>query len=92
MSRRRKGLPKPSPSHPQQQPTTKPPQTPAATVTTTISESHYSGPLPPASELEAYNRVDPTFANRVVSMAEAFAEHARRLEAEAMSAERSAQN
>lgn len=32
MSRRKKGLPKPSPSHPQQQPTTKPPQTPDATV------------------------------------------------------------
>ena len=74
MSRRRKGLPKPSPSRPKQQPTTQPPQTPAATVTTTISESHYSGPLPPASELEAYNRVDPTFASRVVSMAEAFAD------------------
>lgn len=55
MSRRKKGLPEPSPSHPQQQPTTKPPQTPAATVTTTISVSHYSGPLPPASELEAFN-------------------------------------
>lgn len=55
MSRRKKGLPRLSPSHPHQQPATKPPQTPAATVTTTISESHYSGPLPPATELEAFN-------------------------------------
>ena len=63
------------------------PQT-QGTVTATIQQSHYSGPLPQASELEAYNRIDPTFATRIVAMAESFAEHAQRLEAEAVKQER----
>ena len=67
-----------------------PGQVPGTRVAT-LSESHYSGPLPQASDLEAYNRIDPTFANRIVTMAESFAAHTQRLEAEAMRQERSDQ-
>ena len=61
------------------------------TITTRVTESSYSGPLPPATELEAYDRVHPGAAERIISMAESFASHTQRLEAEAMRQERSAQ-
>lgn len=57
-------------------------------VTREISAS-YSGPLPPASQLEAYNRIDPTFAERIVSMAEGYAAHTQRLESKLVDQERS---
>ena len=49
----------------------------------------YSGPLPPAVELEAYGRIDGTFPERIVSMAESYAAHQQDLERQAMSQERS---
>lgn len=30
----------------------------------------YTGPIPPAAELEKYNSIDPTFASRLILMAE----------------------
>ena len=78
-------LPEQSEQSPADQPS--PPQIQGA-VTATIQQSHYTGPLPRASELEAYNRIDPTFATRIVAMAESFAEHTQRLEAEAVKQER----
>ena len=63
----------------------------SGTTVATISESHYSGPLPQTTDLEAYGRIDSTFPDRIVSMAESFAAHAQRLEAEAMRHERSEQ-
>lgn len=47
--------------------------------------------MPKASELEAYNRIDPTFANRIFTMAEGFATHVQQLEREVMREERAAQ-
>lgn len=38
-------------------------------------EFHYSGPLPPASELEAYGRVDASLPNRIVSLTESSLAH-----------------
>lgn len=49
----------------------------------------YSGPLPPAVELEAYRRIDATFPERIVAMAESYAAHQQDLERQAMSQERS---
>ena len=85
--RRRRQAPKPA-----TRPTTPTAEATQGTVATrtTIQES-YSGPLPKASELEAYNRIDPTFANRIFTMAEGFAEHVQQLEREAMREERVAQ-
>ena len=60
-------------------------------VRTRISESSYSGPLPPSTELEAYERVLPGAAERIISMAESFAAHVQRLERDAMRHEASAQ-
>lgn len=60
-------------------------------VATRITESSYSGPLPPSTELEAYDRVLPGAAERIFSMAESFAAHTQHLEVEAMRQERSAQ-
>lgn len=37
----------------------------------------YSGPIPPADELAAYNRIEPDLVNRIVSMAEDEALHRR---------------
>ena len=48
-----------------------------------ITES-YSGPLPPSVELAEYERVLPGSADRIVSMAEGYASHNQRLEAEAL--------
>ena len=60
-------------------------------VTTRITESSYSGPLPPSTELEAYDKVLPGAAERIFSMAESFAAHTQCPEAEAMRQERFAQ-
>lgn len=40
---------------------------------------HYSGPIPPSSELARYNEIDPTFANRIMAMAEKNAENVRQV-------------
>ena len=58
-----------------------------ATVQAEIAS--YSGPLPPAIELEAYRRIDASFPERIVSMAERFGDHRQDLEKEAMQQERS---
>lgn len=35
----------------------------------------YSGPLPPAAEMERYAQIDPSFAERIIKMAENEASH-----------------
>jgi len=40
----------------------------------------YQGPLPPSQELDRYNKIDNTFANRIVTMAEKQAEHRQKME------------
>jgi len=45
-----------------------------------VARFQYSGPLPPASELEAYERALPGSADRIVRMAEGEAEHRRAME------------
>lgn len=61
------------------------------TVSTEFSRSTYEGPLPPSTELAAYDHVLPGAADRIISMAENFAAHTQALEAEAMRQEGSAQ-
>ena len=40
----------------------------------------YQGPLPPSQELDRYNKIDNTFANRIVTMAENQAKHRQEME------------
>lgn len=40
----------------------------------------YQGPLPPSQELDRYNKIDHTFANRIVTMAENQAKHRQEME------------
>ena len=47
---------------------------------TQISSSHYRGPIPPASELIAYNQAIPNGAERILSMAEKQSTHRMELE------------
>jgi uncharacterized membrane protein len=47
---------------------------------TTVQMTSWQGPLPPASELEHYNRVCPGGAERILAMAERQAEHRMQLE------------
>ena len=47
----------------------------------------YSGPLPPATELAAYNEVHPGAANRIIRMAESYADHTQELEKAALKLE-----
>lgn len=56
----------------------------AVQVRTTES---YSGPLPPADQLAAYDKVEPGAANRIIVMAEDYAKHSRALEQTALSLE-----
>lgn len=56
----------------------------AVQVRTTES---YSGPLPPADQLAAYDKVEPGAANRIIVMAEDYAKHSRELEQTALSLE-----
>ena len=56
----------------------------SATLTQTTS---FSGPLPPAAELQAYDNAVPGAAERIVRMAEGYAEHTRELEGMAMKLE-----
>ena len=92
MARRRRRTP-PARKNSTQEPTqaARPVRPEEQSVTTRITESSYSGPLPPSTELEAYDRVLPGAAERIISMAERFAAHTQHLEAEAMRQERSAQ-
>lgn len=60
------------------------------TVKASYTEASYSGPLPPASELAEYDRILPGAAERIVSMAERFAEHRQELEKQAMQSAQSA--
>ena len=65
-----------------------PPSPAQTTIRREISRS-YSGPLPPADELAAYESVLPGAAERIVAMAEGYAKHTQLLETEAMRQERS---
>ncbi|MDE0059039.1 MAG: DUF2335 domain-containing protein [Defluviicoccus sp.] len=47
----------------------------------------YSGPLPPADQLAAYDEVEPGAAKRIIVMAEEYAEHSREMERTALSLE-----
>ena len=63
-------------------PANKGPDTPtvhtAAAVTKTTTS--FSGPLPPASELQAYENVVPGAGERIIAMAESYAAHDQALE------------
>ena len=59
----------------------------AVEVRTTES---FSGPLPPAAELAAYDKVHPGAADRIIRMAESYAEHTQELEKTALGLEGSA--
>ena len=61
-------------------------RTRAAVQVRTTTES-YSGPLPPAAELAAYDQVHPGSANRIVVMAEQYAAHIQGLETTAFTLE-----
>ena len=89
MSRRRRARP-PTKSAPTR-PAAEVQPRPAAEVqpSLTITRSERSGPLPPATELQAYENVLPGAADRIIAMAEGFAAHVQSLEAEAMSQTRS---
>ena len=64
------------------------PETPAVRSSATVTQTaSYSGPLPPAAELQAYDNAVPGAAERIVRMAESYAEHTRELEAMAMQLE-----
>ncbi len=55
-------------------------------VEETIGEVvHHSGPLPRAADLASYNDIDPTFAERIVQMAEREQRHRHSLPTEIMS-------
>ena len=76
---------------PSQEPSAPPSNPGPQELTITTRTTELSGPLPPASELQAYEDVLSGAAERIVSMAEQFASHTRELEAEAMRLERSDQ-
>ena len=52
-----------------------------------VRTTEYSGPLPPATELAAYDEVHPGAANRIIRMAESYAEHTQELEKRALELE-----
>ena len=89
MSRRRRARPpaKSAPTKPAAE--VQPRPAAEAQSSLTITRSERSGPLPPATELQAYENVLPGAADRIIAMAEGFAAHAQSLEAEAMSQARS---
>ncbi len=45
-----------------------------------VQVMHYSGPLPPATELNAYNQICPGSADRLITMAEQQSKHRQDLE------------
>ncbi len=45
-----------------------------------ISATHYSGPIPPPATLEGYGKIDPTFPDRIISMAEKEQNHQHQME------------
>lgn len=51
-------------------------------LTQKIEQSLYKGPLPPAEQLEKYEKVHPGAADRIITMAEKQADHRRMLEFE----------
>jgi uncharacterized membrane protein len=51
------------------------------------TEVSFSGPLPPPDALAGYGRIDPTFPERIVRLAEEEAQHRRRSETVALDAE-----
>lgn len=53
---------------------------PGGAIATMVQMTSWQGPLPPASELEHYNRVCPGGAERIIAMAERQAEHRMQLE------------
>ena len=62
---------------------TKQPQKPATKQLTITEETQtltYSGPLPPAAELERYNNIIPNGADRIMKMAEEQSKHRQAME------------
>lgn len=47
----------------------------------------YSGPIPPASELEKYDKIHPGLANRIISMTEGEVVHRREMEKNTLNAQ-----
>lgn len=52
-----------------------------------IAAASFSGPLPPPQILEEYNRIVPRSAERIIAMAEAQANHRRRIETQVISSD-----
>lgn len=49
-----------------------------------VQIAHHSGPIPPPEILKQYNEIDPNFANRIMSMAEAESQHRHSFEQKAL--------
>ena len=70
----------------------KPPKLPepskdsAPTSGTQIQHASFSGPIPPPTVLEGYERIIPGAAERILAMAEADAKHQRDIELAALQA------
>lgn len=60
------------------------PTLPTGQSTIQFGVQHYSGPIPPATELERYERVHPGLADRIVQMAEREQAHRHSFDAETM--------
>ena len=59
------------------------PGTPTVQASATLTKTTtYSGPLPPASELQAYEDVVPGAGDRIIGMAEGYAAHDQAVEKE----------
>ena len=62
-----------------------PPNLPTASTTTVqLGVQRYSGPIPPAAELEHYEHIHPGLADRIVQMAEREQAHRHSFDAETM--------
>lgn len=56
-------------------------------IAASYQQTQFSGPLPPPSILREYNEVDPTFAERIMTMTEKQSDHRRSLEQLAITSE-----
>ena len=56
-------------------------------TTTTTTQAHFSGPIPPPGLLRDYDAISPGLADRLVSMAEGEARHRRELESRIVEAQ-----
>lgn len=69
-------------------PASQDPEAPAVRTSATLTQTtSYSGPLPPAAELQAYDDAVPGAAERIIRMAESYAGHTQELEGMAMKLE-----